>query len=56
MRLAADEVRVRPTDGWAVRVDRARGWQSALATNGELRFRTDSAAAQSLRVQLVPAR
>ncbi len=56
MRLAADEVRVRAADGWAVRVDRARGWQSVPATGGELRFRTDSAAAQPLRVQLTPAR
>ncbi len=55
-RLALDEVRVRALDGWAVKVDRSRGWQTAPAPAGELRFRTDSPTAQGLRVLLAPVR
>ncbi|MBP3959377.1 hypothetical protein J8F10_29375 [Gemmata sp. G18] len=52
--LVSDEVRVQPIDGWSALVDRARGWQTVPALNGELRFRADSPSAQGLRVQLAP--
>ncbi len=55
-RLALDEVRVRALDGFALRTDRARGWQTLPTPAGEQRFRTDSASAQGLRVQLAPVR
>jgi hypothetical protein len=51
-RPAFEEIRVRPVDGWSVRIDRSRGWQAVKAAAGELRFRTESPAAEKLRVQL----
>ena len=51
--VTSDVVRVRATDGWSVRVDRARGWQLSPAPK-ELRFRTELPNAQHLRLQLVP--
>ena len=56
VRLALDEVRVRPADGFALKADRARGWQAPAAPANELRFRTDSTSAQGLRVLLTPVR
>jgi hypothetical protein len=53
-RHVANDVRVKPVAGWAVKADRARGWQSSDAAAGELRFHTDLPAAPPLRVQLSP--
>ena len=51
-RTASDELRVKAADGWTVRSDRSRGWQTLPAPPGEVRFHTDLPAAPSLRVQL----
>ena len=55
-RVLADEVQVKPIDGWALRPDRSRGWQTMAAPASELRFYTDQPGAQPLRVLLVPVR
>jgi hypothetical protein len=51
-KTTADEVRVKPIDGWAVHADRSRGWQSVPGS--ELKFHTDLPAAPPLRVRLAP--
>lgn len=53
-RVSFEEVRVRPIDGWTVKIDRSRGWQATSTLSGELRFRTESPAVPQLRVQLIP--
>jgi hypothetical protein len=50
-RAGSETVRVRVADGWAVRVDRARGWKSAAADGREWAFRADGSP-QSVRLQL----
>jgi len=55
-RVLADEVRVKPADGWALRPDRSRGWQTMTAPAGELRFHTDQPGAPPLHVLLTPGR
>jgi hypothetical protein len=54
--ILADEVRVKAADGWAVRPERSRGWQTVSAPAGEVRFHTDQPAAPPLRVLLSAVR
>jgi hypothetical protein len=51
-RPATNEVRVKAADGWTVRLDRTRGWQSLRTRPGEVSVRTESPTAPPLRVQL----
>lgn len=53
-RPSGEEVRVRPADGFAVRPERARGWQVLPAPAGEVRARADAPGAPPPRVQLAP--
>ena len=52
-RSAADDLRVKPADGFTLKTDRATGWQPQPAPAGELRFHTDIPAPLPPRVQLL---
>jgi hypothetical protein len=54
-RLASEIVRVRPAEGWAVRVDRAPGWTATNNSGDNLSFQTTAAAAMPIHVLLTPA-
>ena len=53
-RAAADDIRVKPADGFAVKADRSTGWQPVPGPAGELRFHTDIPSAPPPRVLLLP--
>jgi hypothetical protein len=55
VRLVSESVRIRPVDGWAVSVERDRGWIPVESADVGLAFQTTTVAAQPVRIILTPA-